>query len=255
MFHTFYKLLQVMFQPYFFHVLIRQCNLLQQWDLFTSAGEPFFTNSGKVFYQWERITGSGKALSILFPTKVTVHQKDTYTIELHWSDRLDAFIAYIHTYILILTYTSVYTDSEPWRYYKEDSTETGPQRVIIYGYDGLPIQLVAPPSLNYVSGPEHLPSPDYVPGPEHLPSPTKIPYVPEPEYSKYLAPSDDEAPLEDQPLPADASPISASLDYVADSDLEEDPKDDQTDYPADGGDSNDEPFDDDDDDDTDDEDP
>nr|GEY43506.1 putative reverse transcriptase domain-containing protein [Tanacetum cinerariifolium] len=114
---------------------------------------------------------------------------------------------------------------------------------------------VAPPSPDYVPGPEHPPSPDYVPGPEHPPSPIKIPYVPEVEYPKYLAPSDDEAPLEDQPLPADASPIAASPDYVADSDPEEEPEDDQADYPADGGDGDDKPFDDDDDDDTDDEDP
>nr|GEX63945.1 hypothetical protein [Tanacetum cinerariifolium] len=30
--------------------------------------EPFFTSSEKVFWQWELITGSGNALSILFPT-------------------------------------------------------------------------------------------------------------------------------------------------------------------------------------------
>nr|GEU75889.1 putative reverse transcriptase domain-containing protein [Tanacetum cinerariifolium] len=115
---------------------------------------------------------------------------------------------------------------------------------------------VTPPSPDYVQGPEHPPSLDYVPGPEHPPSPVEIPYVPEPEYPEYLAPSDDEAPLEDQLLPADASPIAASPDYVADSDLEEDPEDDHADYPADGGDGDDDPFDDDDDDDdTDDEDP
>nr|GEU87158.1 hypothetical protein [Tanacetum cinerariifolium] len=117
-----------------------------------------------------------------------------------------------------VTYTSVYSDSEPWRYYEEDSAETGPPRVIVYGYDRLPIQPVAPPS------------PDYMPGPEHPPS-------------------------LDYPLPANASPIAASPDYVADSDLEEEPNDDQADYRADGGDGDDEPFDDDDDDDTDDEDP
>nr|GEX40739.1 hypothetical protein [Tanacetum cinerariifolium] len=154
-----------------------------------------------------------------------------------------------------VTYTSVYTDSEPWRYNGEDSAETGPPRVIVYRYDRLPIQPVGPPSPDYVLGPEHPSSPNYVPGPEHLPSPIEIPYVPEPEYPEYLAPSDDEAPLEDQPLPAVASPIAASPDYVADSDPEEDPEDDQADYPTDGGDGDDEPFDDDDDDDTEDEDP
>nr|GEV64352.1 hypothetical protein [Tanacetum cinerariifolium] len=90
---------------------------------------------------------------------------------------------------------------EPWRYYEEDSTETGPPRVIVYGYDGLPIQPVAPLSPDYVPGPEHPPSPDYVPGPKHPPSPAEVPYVPKPEYPEYLAPFDDEAPLEDQPLP------------------------------------------------------
>nr|GEV37448.1 hypothetical protein [Tanacetum cinerariifolium] len=154
-----------------------------------------------------------------------------------------------------VTYTSVYTDSEPWRYYGDDSAETRPLRVIVYGYDGLLIQPVALPSPNYVPGPEHPPSPDYVPDPEHPPSPIEIPYVPEPEYLEYLTPSDDEAPLEDQPLPADDSPITASPDYVVDSDPEEDPEDDQADYPVDRGDGDDEPSDDDDDDDTDDEDP
>nr|GEY60660.1 putative reverse transcriptase domain-containing protein [Tanacetum cinerariifolium] len=122
-----------------------------------------------------------------------------------------------------VTYTSIYTDSEPWRYYREDSAETGPPRVIVYGYDRLPKQPVAPPSLDYIPGPEYPPSPDY-----------------------------------DQPIPVDASPIAASLDYVADFDLEkdpeEDPEDDQADYPADGGGGDDEPSDDDDDDDTDDKD-
>ncbi|GJX50414.1 putative reverse transcriptase domain-containing protein, partial [Tanacetum coccineum] len=52
-------------------------------------------------------------------------------------------------------------------------------------------------------------------------------YVPRPEYPEYLAPSDDEIPIEDQPLPADASPTALSPGYVADSDpLEEDPEED-----------------------------
>nr|GEX79442.1 reverse transcriptase domain-containing protein [Tanacetum cinerariifolium] len=184
--------------------------------------------------------------------------RESDTIELHWSGRLDAFIAYI---LVIsdassaVTYTSVYTNSEPGRYYGEDSAETGPPRVIVYGYDRLPIQPVAPPSLDYVPGPKHPPSPDYMPDPKHPPSPIEIPYVSESEYPECLAPSDDEAPLEDQPLPVDALRITASLDYVADFDPEEDPDDDQADYPADGGDGDDEPFDDEDDDDTNDKDP
>ncbi|GKA68903.1 hypothetical protein Tco_0768820 [Tanacetum coccineum] len=105
------------------------------------------------------------------------------------------------------------------------------------------MQLVAPPSPNYVPGPEHPPSPDYVTGPKHPPSLVDVPYVPEPEYPEYFAPSDSEAPLEDQPLPAEASPTALSPGYVTDSDPnedpEEDPEEDHTDYPADGGDGDD----------------
>ncbi|GKB87211.1 hypothetical protein Tco_0959483, partial [Tanacetum coccineum] len=89
----------------------------------------------------------------------------------------------------------------------------------------------APPSLDYVPSPEHPPSPNYVSGSE---------------YPKYVAPSDDEMPVEDQPLPVDASPTALSLGYVVDSDLKEDleedpeedpevdPEEDLNDYPADG---------------------
>ncbi|GKD34628.1 hypothetical protein Tco_1250137, partial [Tanacetum coccineum] len=140
----------------------------------------------------------------------------------------------------------------------EEVSEGGVPRVIVYGYDGLPIQPVALPSPDYVPGPEHPPSPDYVPGPEHPPSPVEVPYVPEPVYPEYLVPSKDEAPMEDQPLPVDASPVALSPGCVPDSDPEEDPEEDSeeehADYPTDGGDGDDEPSDDDDDDDDTDED-
>ncbi|GJU63245.1 hypothetical protein Tco_1245080 [Tanacetum coccineum] len=93
-----------------------------------------------------------------------------------------------------VTYMSVYSDFEAWRFH-------------------------------YVPGSEYPPSLDYVPGLE---------------YPEYVAPSDDKVPIEDQPLPADASPTALSPGYVVDSDPEEDPeedpKEDPTNYPADGGD-------------------
>ncbi|GJU95747.1 putative reverse transcriptase domain-containing protein [Tanacetum coccineum] len=142
-----------------------------------------------------------------------------------------------------VTYTSVYTDYEPGRVFwgaDEESSDGGPLRVIIYGYDRFPMQPIAPPSPSYVPRPEHPLSLDYVPGPEHPPSPIDVPYVPEPEYLEYLALSDAEVPLEDQPLPADASPTALSPGYVADSDPDENPdedlEEDHTDYPANGGD-------------------
>nr|GEY80221.1 reverse transcriptase domain-containing protein [Tanacetum cinerariifolium] len=92
----------------------------------------------------------------------------------------------------------------------------------------------APPSPDYMLGPEHPPSPDYVLGledPEH--ALLSLDFVPEPEYLEYLV--DDEIHVEDQPLPIDASPASLSLSYIADSD----PKEDPTEYPADRGDADD----------------
>ncbi|GJS77743.1 hypothetical protein Tco_0727624 [Tanacetum coccineum] len=74
------------------------------------------------------------------------------------------------------------------------------------------------------------PSPDYVPGPEHV---------------------DDEIVAEDQPYAEDASPTAQSPDYVPETDPEadpeedddEDPEEDPIDYPADGGDDGDDEMD------------
>nr|GEW73503.1 reverse transcriptase domain-containing protein [Tanacetum cinerariifolium] len=66
------------------------------------------------------------------------------------------------------------------------------------------------------------PSPDYVPGPEYL---------------EYLASFDDEISIKDQSLPVDTSSTALSPGYVAEFDpLDEDPREDLTDYPTDGGD-------------------
>ncbi|GKF47363.1 hypothetical protein Tco_0137165, partial [Tanacetum coccineum] len=50
-------------------------------------------------------------------------------------------------------------------------------------------------------------------------------YVPGPEYPEYLAPSDEEVPIEDPPYTVADSPIALSPGYVADSDPEEDSED------------------------------
>ncbi|GKC28136.1 hypothetical protein Tco_1035430 [Tanacetum coccineum] len=85
------------------------------------------------------------------------------------------------------------------------------------------------------------PSPDYVSGPEYPPSPD---FVPEPVYPEFM-PSEDEVLLaEEQALPAALLPTADSPGYVPESDPEEDPKEyddenpeeDLADYPADGGD-------------------
>ncbi|GJY69385.1 hypothetical protein Tco_0472367 [Tanacetum coccineum] len=56
-----------------------------------------------------------------------------------------------------VTYTSVYTDSEPGRVFwgaDEELSDGGSPRVIVYEYDGHPMQPVAPPSPDYIPGPE-----------------------------------------------------------------------------------------------------
>ncbi|GJR21156.1 hypothetical protein Tco_0969683 [Tanacetum coccineum] len=57
-----------------------------------------------------------------------------------------------------VTYTSVNTDSKPGRVFwgtDEEIPDGGVPQVIVYGYDGLPMQPVDPPSPDYVSGPVH----------------------------------------------------------------------------------------------------
>nr|GEU94987.1 hypothetical protein [Tanacetum cinerariifolium] len=76
----------------------------------------------------------------------------------------------------------------------EDLSDIGSPRVVVYGYDRLPMH---PPSPDYVPRPEHPPSSDYVPGPEHPPSPVYVPYVLEPTYPEFMPHEDDSDPEED----------------------------------------------------------
>nr|GEW51770.1 putative reverse transcriptase domain-containing protein [Tanacetum cinerariifolium] len=126
-----------------------------------------------------------------------------------------------------VTYTSVYTDSEPGR-------------------------PVAPPTPDYIPCPEE---PQTPPVPQDKDErelmfiqPHDLDYVPEPMYPEYI-PLEDEyvLPAEEHPLPPIDSPTVESPGYVIESDPEEDPQeyeDDQTengpvDYPIDGGDDGD----------------
>ncbi|GKF78686.1 hypothetical protein Tco_0234254 [Tanacetum coccineum] len=104
-----------------------------------------------------------------------------------------------------VTYTSVYTDSEPdrafWGADDEEVSEGGIPRVIVVGYDGLPLQPVAPLS------------PDYIPGPKN----PQTPLVPQDE-------DEHEFPAEEQPLPPVDSSTAESPGHITKSDLEEDPE-------------------------------
>ncbi|GJR01423.1 hypothetical protein Tco_0524407 [Tanacetum coccineum] len=134
----------------------------------------------------------------------------------------------------------------------EEISEGGIPRVIVLGYDRLPIQPVALPSPDYIRGPEDPQTPP-VPQDEDEREPMFVQahdpdYVPEPIYPEYIPLEDEhEFPAEEQPLPPVDSPTAESPGYVTESDPEEDPEeyeDDETedgpvDYPMDGGDDGD----------------
>ncbi|GJW30735.1 hypothetical protein Tco_0047610 [Tanacetum coccineum] len=113
-----------------------------------------------------------------------------------------------------VTYTSVYTDSEPGRVFwgaDEEISDGGSPRVIVLGYDGLPMQPVAPSSPDYIPGPEE-PQTPLVPQDEDEREPMFIQphdpdYVPEPIYPEYIPLEDEhEFSAEEQPLPPVVSP-------------------------------------------------
>nr|GEW72829.1 hypothetical protein [Tanacetum cinerariifolium] len=154
-----------------------------------------------------------------------------------------------------VTYTSVYTDSEPRRVFwgtDEELSDEGSPRVIVYRYDELSMLPVAPPSPNYVPSPEE---PQTPPAPqdedEHEPMFIQLhdlDFMPKPIYPEYIPLEDEHVlPAEEQPLPPVVSPTAESPEYVAESDPEEDLEeyeddeieDGPVDYPMDGGDDRD----------------
>ncbi|GJU03745.1 hypothetical protein Tco_1114083 [Tanacetum coccineum] len=107
-----------------------------------------------------------------------------------------------------VTYTSVYTDSEPGRVFwgaDEELSDGGSPRVIVYGYDGLPMQPVAPPSPDYVPGPEYPPSPDYE-DPKEDPEEDHVDY-PADGGGDYDEPSDDDNDDDDDTNDEDEEPF------------------------------------------------
>ncbi|GJT71445.1 hypothetical protein Tco_1030731 [Tanacetum coccineum] len=133
--------------------------------------------------------------------------------------------------IICGSYTYVLTVSEPGRVFwgaDEEISDGGSPRVIILGYDGLPMQ---PDEDEREPMFIQLHDPDY---------------VPEPIYPEYIPLEDEhEFPVEEQPLPPVDSPTAESPGYVAESDPKEDPEeydndesdpeDGPVDYPMDGG--------------------
>ncbi|GJY69512.1 hypothetical protein Tco_0472494, partial [Tanacetum coccineum] len=123
-----------------------------------------------------------------------------------------------------VTYTSVYTNSEPGRVFwgaDEEISDEGPKDpqtpLVPQDVDKREAMFIQP----------------------HDPD-----YVPEPIYPEYIPLEDEHVfPVEEQPLPPVNSPTAESPGYVAESDLEEDPEeyeDDETedgpvDYPMDRG--------------------
>ncbi|GJY40616.1 hypothetical protein Tco_0427886 [Tanacetum coccineum] len=136
-----------------------------------------------------------------------------------------------------VTYTEV---SSPF----EGLSDIGSPGVVGPEHEGLPWMLDDPYVQVALQAP---PSPDYIPGPEEPQSPPLPDFVPELVYPEYMPQEDEVFLAEEQPLPATASPTAQLQNYVLESDPEEDPKEDDdedpeedpVDYPADGGDDGD----------------
>nr|GFB10592.1 hypothetical protein [Tanacetum cinerariifolium] len=125
----------------------------------------------------------------------------------------------------VVTYTSVYTDSEPGRVFwgtDEEVYEGGVPRVIVYGYNRFPIQPVPQD--------EDEREPRFIQA--HDPD-----FVPEPVYLEYIPLEDEHVlPAEEKPLPLVDSPTTELPGYVTESDPEEDPEyedDEEQDGPVD----------------------
>nr|GEX14802.1 hypothetical protein [Tanacetum cinerariifolium] len=118
-----------------------------------------------------------------------------------------------------VTYTSVYTNSELRRVFwgaDEELSDGGSPRVIVYGYDGLPMLLVALPSPDYVHGPEEpLTPPTPQDEDEHEPmfiQPHDPNFVPEPIYpEQIMAPMTRQRP---STLPNNTNPNNMTLESV-----------------------------------------
>nr|GEW72696.1 hypothetical protein [Tanacetum cinerariifolium] len=125
-----------------------------------------------------------------------------------------------------VTYTSVYTDSKPGRVFwgpNEELSDEGSPRVFVYGYDGLPMMPVAPPSPDYIPGPEEPQTPP-VPQDEDehelmFIQPHDPNFVPEPIYPEVCAESDpEEDPEEYEEDEAEDSPVDYPMDGGDDGD-------------------------------------
>nr|GEU30475.1 reverse transcriptase domain-containing protein [Tanacetum cinerariifolium] len=149
------------------------------------------------------------------------------------------------------TYTSVYIDSESGRVFwgaNEELSDGGSPRVIVYGYDGLPMLPVVPPSPDYIPGPKEPQTPPAPPDEdEHeliIIQPHDPDFMPKPIYPEYI-PLEDEHMLsaEEHPLPHIVSPTAESPGYVDESDPEDYEEDETEDGPVgylmDGGDDGD----------------
>nr|GEZ47952.1 hypothetical protein [Tanacetum cinerariifolium] len=99
-----------------------------------------------------------------------------------------------------VTYTSISSD--------DGSLDVGSLRVIVYGYNGLPMM------------PEDL----YAYVEVVMQEPPPLDFIPEPVYPEFMPPEDDVVPAEEQPLPAAVSPTADSSGYITKFDPEEDPK-------------------------------
>ncbi|GJW50402.1 hypothetical protein Tco_0091753 [Tanacetum coccineum] len=154
---------------------------------------------------------------------------------------------YIHTLVVALDTVMSNSEDSMVTYTEVSSPFVDLSDIGSPGVDGPPMMLEDPYAY-VVAAFQAPPSPNYMPGPEEPEQAPHLPdFVPEPVYPEFMPPEDEVLLAKEQPLPAVASPTTDSPGYVPESNPEEDPEEDDdgdpeedpADYLADGGDDGD----------------
>ncbi|GJX49334.1 hypothetical protein Tco_0276179 [Tanacetum coccineum] len=180
------------------------------WKWVVHFGKRGKLNPSEAAFQSSRFDGTpGEVLSSLGNVK-TNSRRSIHTSSQRPHRRQVAFRhfrdAYSVVFGLSLTQDTVMSDSEDSTvtYTAVSSPFADLPDIGSPGVDGPPV-MPEDPYAYVVAAFQAPPSPDYVSGPEYPPSPD---FVPEPVYPEFMPPEDEVLPAEEQPLPAVVSPTA-----------------------------------------------
>ncbi|GJT15586.1 putative reverse transcriptase domain-containing protein [Tanacetum coccineum] len=205
----------------------RQLKVMRELRILTfRVGSVFSLLGLETLFVWDEVVMVFTDHKIL---QYILNQKVLNLRQRRWIELLSDYDDYLlsHVFCIICGYLRILLyDSKPEGLFgelDEEISDGGIPRVIVLGYDGLPMQPVAPPSPDYIPGLEDPQTPP-VPQDKDEREPMFIQahdpdYVPEPIYPEYIPLEDEyELPAEEHPLPPIDSPTAESPRYVTESD-------------------------------------